>query len=155
MTRFVIDLLPGSAATINNCLFTANVSNTRENHIAPYGYNGLHGSGALTAMKGSDVSVLRSTFSGNWNGVDDKGASSVYRETIFWANDAEGGISPRGRYVLEASGVGRRYFGETSGVSDLRDMINRSTNVFEARDPDFDTEFRPRSATGIGYRPVD
>ena len=111
-------------------------------------------------MKGSDVEVLRSTFSGNWNGVDDKGASSVYRETIFWANDAEGGISPRGRYeldILEASGVGRRYFGGTFGVSDLRQTINRSTNVFDTPDPDFDTEFRPRSVAyaGIGYRPVD
>ena len=120
-------------------------------------YHPEHGSGALTVFEGSRATVSRSTFTGNWNGVDDNGTGSTYVETIFWKNTLAGGISPGPRYELDitdAAGVrGSFIHGE---VNDLRGTIDRDSNTFDPPDPRFDAGFVPRAAAyaGVGYRPV-
>ena len=75
------------------------MSNTGTNYIGEY--NTKHGSGALTVFENSHVKVDRCTFTGNWNGADDKGTGNVYTNSIFWMNTKSGGISPGGRYELD------------------------------------------------------
>lgn len=108
MTGSAVDLLPGSAAEIVNCLFVGNISNTRTNYTpakgniawpeiprlvtTTFGYQAERGCGALTVFPNSRVLVDHCTFTGNFNGADDKGRS-VYRNSIFWRNDATGGFA--------------------------------------------------------------
>ena len=46
----------------------------------------------MTVFEGSRATVSRSTFTGNWNGVDDGGTGSTYVDSIFWKNNRAGGI---------------------------------------------------------------
>ena len=153
-----VDLLPGSAAVFENSLFVGNLSNKGVDHISPKeGYNKENGSGALTVFPGSRAQVDHCTFTGNWNGVDDKGAGSTYTNSIFWKNNLGGGISPGPRYeldILEASGVSSCFLG--GNIDDLRGTIDSSKNVLQAPDPDFDPRYRPRTNdyADAGYRPV-
>lgn len=157
-TGSAIDILPNSSALIENCLFVGNISNTGVDEISQgEDYNGEHGSGALTVFPGSRVRVSRCTFTGNWNGVDDKGRGNVYINTIFWMNNADGGISPGGRYeidILDGSGVRGCFF--KGDIDDLRGTLNKNRNVLNGADPDFDAQYRPgaKAYQGAGYRPV-
>ncbi len=86
-TGAAVDLLHGSRATIDNCLFVGNVSNMGVDYVGLLTggeYHPRHGSGALTVFAGSRATVSRSTFTDNWNGVDDDGAGSAYVDCIFW-----------------------------------------------------------------------
>lgn len=157
-TGSAVDLLHGSAAAIDNCLFVGNVANLGVDYVGLLGgaeYRAEHGSGALTVFDGSRAAVTRSTFTGNWNGVDDAGAGSTYSESIFWKNTLGGGISPGSRYELDisdASGVrGCVIAGE---VNDLQGTIDRQANTFGGADPRFDSAFNPRAAeyAAVGYR---
>ena len=157
VTGSAVDVLPGSSVAISNCLFVGNVSNMGENYIRPdRPYNGKHGSGALTVFADSRVVVDRCTFTGNWNGADDKGTENVYKDSIFWKNTKEGGISPGGRYeldILDGQKVKGNFFqGE---INDLRGTIGLSDNTLGAPDPEFDPSYRPRAKEyeGVGYRP--
>lgn len=160
VTGSAIDLLPGSSAVLENCLFVGNISNTGVDYISPpgHGYLGLHGSGAVTVMKGSSIQIFSCTFTGNWNGVDDRGKGNVYKQSIFWNNILMGGISPKGRYeldILSGAGVTGCFFGGT-GIYDLRESVDREGNVFNAPDPKFDETYQPGSAIykDVGYRPL-
>ena len=159
VTGSAIDLLPGSSAIIENSLFIENISNTGEDEISPKGqeYMGESGSGALTVFEGSRVMVNRSTFVGNWNGVDDLSSdSNLYLDSIFWMNTAEGGVSEGPRYELYLlNGEGVRNCWIRGQTADALNTIDRSRNRFEAPDPEFDAVFRPRAAAyaGVGYRP--
>ena len=87
ITGAAIDLLHGSRATIENCLFVGNVANIGVDYVGMLSggeYRPEHGSGALTVFEGSRASVSRSTFTDNWNGVD--GTGSTYADCIFWKN---------------------------------------------------------------------
>jgi len=159
-TGSAIDLLPGSAAVIENCLFVGNIANSGMEEIKRrYGltWNETHGSGALTVFQDSRVRVERSTFTGNWNGVDDRGENNVYRSSIFWKNDADDGSRPGGPYeidIVNAGGVEGCFLnGETD---DLRGSLDRARNVLDAPNPRFDRSFRPRHAAyaQVGYRPA-
>lgn len=159
MTGAAVDLLPGSRATIENCLFVGNISNIGPDTISPPGkeYLAERGSGALTIFEGSRAEVSRSTFIGNWNGVDDYGGPSTYRDSIFWKNNAAGGISPGSRYEIEifdGSGVNGCFI--HGDLEDVNGTIDRERNVFGASDPDFDSEYRPRAPeySAAGYRPT-
>jgi hypothetical protein len=158
ITGSAIDLLPGSSAVISNCLFVGNVSNTGINYVggAENPYNAEHGSGALTVLPDSRVQVDRCTFTGNWNGADDKGTGSVYTGSIFWMNTKSGGISPKERYeldILDGKNVSGCFF--QGVISDLRNTISVSANTFDAPDPEFDSSYRPRAEVyaNAGYRP--
>jgi hypothetical protein len=160
ITGSAFDLLHGSRATIENCLFVGNLANLGVDYVGMLSggeYHAEHGSGALTVFEGSQATVSRSTFTGNWNGVDDNGAGSTYVDSIFWKNTLAGGISPGARYeidITDGSGVrGSFIHGE---VGDLRGTIAREKNTFDPPDPRFDAQFVPQAPeyARVGYRPV-
>ena len=159
-TGAAIDLLHGSAAVIENCLFVGNVANMGVDYVgllAGAEYLAENGSGALTVFERSKATVSRSTFTNNWAGVDDNGNGSTYVDTIFWKNTLKGGISKGPRYELditEGSGVrGSFIHGE---VNDLRGTIDPAANTFNPPDPHFDAQFAPQAPqyAKVGYRPV-
>lgn len=159
-TGSAIDLLHGSHATIENCLFVGNVANMGVDIVGLLGgaeYRPEHGSGALTVFDGSRAAVSRCTFTGNWNGVDDSGAGSTYVNSIFWKNTLGGGISPASRYELDiVDGGGVRGSFIRGEVNDLRGTINRDVNTMDPPDPRFDAQFSPQASqyATVGYRPV-
>jgi len=156
-----IDVLSGSAAVIENCLFVANIGNTGMKEVRQkyrLAHNWEHGSGALTVFPGSQAQVRNCTFVNNWNGVDDHGSGSTYENCIFWKNSAGDGSRPGGPYeldILDASGV-RNCFLRGDRI-DLRSTIDTENNHFDAPDPQFDQEYRPHAAaySGVGYRPTE
>jgi hypothetical protein len=159
-TGSAVDLLHGSRATIENCLFVGNIANMGVDVVGLLGgaeYHPEHGSGAMTVFQGSRAEVSRCTFTGNWNGVDDNGTGSTYVDTIFWKNTLEGGISPGSRYELDiadAEGVRGSFIHGT--VNDVRETIDRKANRFDPPDPRFDAQFVPQAPeyAKVGYRPV-
>jgi len=161
-TGSAVDLLPGSRAKIINSLFVGNMANTGMDLVSWYKglppYNGENGSGALTIFEGSRVVVSNSTFTGNWNGVDDRSTGSIYENSIFWRNDIEGGISRGPRYELDLTdGAGVRGNFINGEVGDLRGNVSRVENEFTTRDPLFDDNYVPRDPAyaQVGYRPPD
>lgn len=159
-TGSAIDLLHGSHATIENCLFVGNVANMGVDVVGLLGgaeYRPEHGSGALTVFDGSRAAVTRSTFTGNWNGVDDSGTGSTYERSIFWRNTLRGGISPESRYELDiVDGGGVRGSFIHGEINDLRGTINPEANTIDPPDPRFDAQFSPQAPqyAAVGYRPV-
>ena len=160
ITGSAVDILHGSRATLENCLFEGNVANLGVDYVGLLTSGEYHpdnGSGALTVFAGSRVAVTRCTFTGNWNGVDDGGEGSTYVDSIFWKNIMPGGISPGPRYeldIVDAAGVkGSFIHGE---VNDLRGTIDAKANTFDPPDPRFDAEFVPQAAqyARVGYRPM-
>lgn len=160
ITGAAIDLLHGSRATIENCLFVGNVANLGVDIVGLLGgaeYNAEHGSGALTVFERSRADVSRSTFTGNWNGVDDNGTGSTYVESIFWKNTLTGGISPGRRYEIDITdGAGVKGSFIHGDINDLRKRIDARANTFDPPDPRFDAQFSPRAPeyARVGYRPV-
>lgn len=159
-TGAAIDVLGGSAAEIENCLFVGNIANTGMEKIATeYGlrYNPQHGCGALTVFPESVVAVRRCTFTENWNGADDKGVGSTYVDSLFWQNVASDGSRPGEPYeldILDARNVRGCYFG--GRLVDLRGKIDPVKNNLQASDPQFDMSYTPLAEVykDIGYRPV-
>ena len=158
-TGSAVDLLPGSSAIIENTLFTGNLSNAAEDIVSAKGeeYQKESGSGALTVFEGSRVWVRSSTFTGNWNGVDDKGRGNRYTNNIFWQNNLSGGVNPGPRYemdILDGSGVRGNFVG--GGIADVRGAVDPNGNRLDAADPKFDRSFVPQAPgyDGVGYRPV-
>jgi hypothetical protein len=159
-TGSAVDLLHGSRATIENCLFVGNIANIGVDIVGLLGgaeYHAEHGSGALTVFETSRALVSRCTFTGNWNGVDDNGSGSTYVDSIFWKNTLGGGISPGSRYeidIVDGGGVKGSFI--HGDVNDLRQTIDKAANTFDPPDPQFDAQFVPRAAryAGVGYRPV-
>ena len=158
-TGSALDLLHGSAATIENCLFVGNVSNMGVDYVGLLTggeYRPEHGSGAITVFPGSKATVSRTTVTGNWNGVDDSGTGSTYVDTIFWKNTLAGGISPGTRYELDIEdGAGVRGSFIHGAVNDLHGTVNRDVNTFDPPDPRFDARFVPQAPeySKVGYRP--
>lgn len=161
LTGSAIDLLPGSSATIENCLFVRNTSNTGLNYSGRLPRNLVHneeyGSGALTVFPQSRANVIRSTFTDNWAAVDDKGSGSTYTNNIFWKNNRPGGISPGARYeldILNGKGVEGNFI--HGDINDLRKAINPSVNTFDPPNPQFNDAFIPLSKDyfEVGYRPI-
>jgi hypothetical protein len=147
-----VDLFTSNSwAVFENCLFVGNLSNTAIDA------NGGPGYGALSVFPGCRATVSECTFTGNRNGVDDRGTGSSYHKSIFWRNNQAGGVSPVRRYELvvhSAEGVVGCLIGGSDGGDSLQN-ISPSANTFGAPDPDFDAGFRPRHAQykGVGYRP--
>lgn len=158
-TGSALDLLHGSAAVVENCLFVGNVSNMGVDVVGLLTggeYRPEHGSGAITVFPESRLTMTRSTVTGNWNGVDDSGRGSTYVDSIFWMNSLGGGISPGKRYELDLDdGAGVRGSFIRGVVDDLRGTVDRAANTFNAPDPRFDARFVPQAAAyaRVGYRP--
>jgi len=160
VTGSAVDILPGGNAVLENCLFVNNISNTGEDYIGQRTgneYNKEHGSGALTVFRRSNVEVVRCTFTGNWNGIDDKGAGNIYRDCIFWQNISAGGISTGDRYeidIVDGRGVSGCWI--EGKIIDLRNTIDPEINVLHAPDPQFDDNYVPlaKEYSEVGYRPA-
>ena len=159
VTGSAVDLLWGSAAVIENCLFVGNKSNgPLDKRSAEVGkWKPEHGAGALTLFPGSRVIVRRCTFTGNRNGVDDSGAGSVYEDSIFWMNNAEGGWPTGARYEVDIKGTSviHRCFLNGDTI-DLKGNLDSTKNSLGCPDPEFDKFFRPRAKefADAGYRPI-
>jgi hypothetical protein len=159
-TGSAVDLLHGSRATIENCLFVGNVANMGVDYVGLLTggeYHPEHGSGAMTVFENSRAMVSRSTFTGNWNGVDDNGTGSTYVDSIFWKNTLAGGISPAPRYELDVTdGSGVRGSFIHGDVNDLRGTIDADVNTMNPPDPRFDAQFVPHAPhyAHVGYRPA-
>ena len=172
ITGSAVDLLPKSSAEIRNCLFVGNISNQGISYTPVKGnidwpsiprlmetavrYQPRHGSGALTVFPGSRVIVDRCTFTENFNGVDDKGTASIFKNSIFWMNNADGGVRQGSRYeldILRANGVQDCFIKGT--INDLRKTIDLKHNNLSCEDPDFDERYVPqnRAFSHVGYRP--
>lgn len=157
ITGAAVDLLPGSAAVISNCLFVANVANLGSNYIsenraAPEFTNAA----PLTVFPGSRAIVRRCTFTGNRNAVDDHSDQSVYEGCIFWRNTVGSAHYGGTRYELEIADQARVtgcFFG--GSLLDRNKVVSPSENVLAAVDPDFDERFHPRAPQyrSAGYRP--
>lgn len=159
ITGAAFDLLHGSRATLDNCLFVGNVANLGADYVGLLTggeYHPENGSGAMTVFEGSRAEVSRCTFTGNWAGVDDNGTGSTYLKSIFWNNTLKGGISTGPRYEIDiTSGAGVRESFIHGETNDLRGTIDRSVNTFDPPDPRFDAQFVPQAAeyAAVGYRP--
>ncbi len=159
-TGAAFDLLHGSRATLENCLFVGNLANMGVDYVGLLGgaeYLPEHGSGAMTVFEGSRADVSRCTFTGNWSGVDDNGKGSTYVDSIFWKNTLKGGISPGSRYELDITdGSGVRGSFIHGDLNDLRGTINRELNTFDPPDPKFDAQYAPQAPqyARVGYRPA-
>ena len=160
VTGAAFDLLHGSRAMLDNCLFVGNMANLGVDYVGLLTggeYHPEHGSGAMTVFEGSRAEVSRCTFTGNWAGVDDNGTGCTYAKSIFWNNTLKGGISTGARYEIDITNGGgvRESFihGETN---DLRGTISRAVNTFDPPDPRFDAQFVPQAPEygAVGYRPV-
>ncbi len=160
ITGAAFDLLHGSRATLDNCLFVGNVGNLGADYIgllAGGEYHPENGSGAMTVFEGSRAEVSHCTFTGNWAGVDDNGTGSTYVKSIFWNNILKGGISAGARYEIDiTSGAGVRESFIHGETNDLRGTIDRSVNTFDPPDPRFDAQFVPQAPEyrAVGYRPA-
>jgi hypothetical protein len=158
VTGAAVDLLPGSAALISNCLFVANVANLGVNYISPNrAQPEFTNSAPLTVFPASRALVQRCTFTDNRNAVDDLGRASVYERCIFWRNTRGGAFYGGMRYELDLQGTARVsgcFFG--GAVKDPNRCVSAAENVLDAPAPDFDAEFVPRAAAyrNAGYRPV-
>lgn len=159
ITGSAVDVLPGSAAEFDNCLFVDNLSNNGIDDVSREGhkYNATHGCGALTVFHDSRVIVRRCTFTGNRNGVDDKGRGNTYADCLFWKNDAAGGVSPGERYecdIVHTVNVRNCFIG--GGLADLRGSIDPDTNTLNIDDPQLNEAYVPQSPgmKDIGYRPL-
>ncbi|MBI5369455.1 MAG: VCBS repeat-containing protein [Planctomycetes bacterium] len=155
-TGAAADLLIGSSARFENCLFVGNVSNVGDARGGK-GYHAEHGSGALTVFERSRCRVIRCTFVDNGNGVDDEGDANLYLDSIFWKNARAGGAAPGGRFEIDIFD-GKNVVGcfLRGALPDLSGALDRGQNVFDAPDPDFDGAWRPRAPeyAEVGYRPV-
>ncbi len=160
ITGAAFDLLHGSRATLENCLFVGNVANLGVDFVGLLTggeYHPENGSGAMTVFEGSRADVSRCTFTGNWAGVDDNGTGSTYVKSIFWNNTLKGGISTGPRYEIDiTSGAGVRESFIHGETDDLRGTIDRTVNTFDPPDPRFDAQFVPQAPeyAAVGYRPV-
>jgi hypothetical protein len=158
VTGPAIAMEEGSSATIENCLFVGNIGNYGMDEVYNkwgLSYKPEHGCGAVTVFPKSHAVVTNCTFTKNWNGVDDSGQRNVYRDCIFWRNDASDGSRPSGPYeidISDASNVQNCFFG--GEVVDLQSTLDAETNQLATPDPQFDENYVPRSSeyAGIGYR---
>ncbi len=159
VTGSAVDLLNGSSAEIENCLFVGNLSDTHiDDRVNLVGrWKPEHGSGALTLFESSRVVVRRSTFTANRNGVDDSSTGNRFENCIFWHNTAPGGWPLGRRYELDlADGSGVRNCSIGGDIVDLNHNIDLQTNVLDCDDPQFDEAFVPQAKgfEDVGYRPV-
>lgn len=159
VTGAALDLLPpGSAARVINCLFEGNVSNLGGDIVSEIsGERPFTNSGAVTVFPNSRLILERCTFTANRNGVDDLSGQGIYRDSIFWKNNVEGGLPTTIRYALDLpKGADVRGCFIEGTVTDPSGSVARSTNTLNAPVLEFDSLFVPRDKLleGIGYRPT-
>jgi len=157
-TGAAIDLLEGSSASVFNCLFVGNISNTGEDPVAKAsGERAFVNNGVFTTFWKSRAVMRHCTFTGNRNGVDDMGGESTYFNCIFVDNKLDGGLRGFPRYEL-AVNAGAKVAGcfINGTVHDVRHDVSAAVNVLNAPPPQFNKEFVPEAPEyrNAGYRPV-
>jgi hypothetical protein len=157
-TGSALDLLPGSAARLNNCLFVRNVSNMGEDPVAKAsGERPFVNNGAVTTFWKSHAEFRNCTFAGNRNGVDDMGGASTYLNCIFADNTLEAGLRGHTRYELAVNaGASVKGCVFTGKIIDAQQKVSATENLLSAPPPRFDANFVPAAPeyARAGYRPV-
>jgi len=147
-----VDLLPGSVATLTNCLFVGNGGNLGRNYIDDRPQPEFTNAAPLCVFQAAFALVLNCTFTGNRNAVHDlSDTGSIYRNCVFWNNTLAGGFYTTNRFEFFAEGdpeVSACFFNGVV-IDPKRLLLKNSSNAFKAPDPDFDTAFNPRNP---GYR---
>ena len=152
-----VDLLPGSVATITNCLFVGNAGYLGRNYIDERPQPEFTNAAPLCVFQAAFALVVNCTFASNRNAVHDLSETgSTYRNCIFWRNNRPGGFYTTNRFEFFVEG-GPRVTGSFFGgpVVGLAQMISRDkSNALNASDPEFDSAFNPRAEAyrGAGYR---
>lgn len=158
VTGAALDLLAGSSAVVRNCLFVGNVSNSGEDVVARQsGERPFVNSGCVTIFQNSRAVLIRCTFTGNRNGVDDMGGASTYQDCLFADNDLDTGLKGSSRYELAVNAGGRVFGCVIKGaVHDVRGVISGKENVLNPPAPRFDKQFIPLALEyeRAGYRPL-
>jgi hypothetical protein len=155
VTGAALDLLEGSSAIIQNCLFVENVANTGSDIVAKRsGEKPFTNSGALTIFQNSSALVDHCTFAFNRNGVDDLGGESTYLNCLFYNNTRDGSPFAGERYDLDLrkGGVVRDCW-FSGKVLDPAGALG-SANHLNAPDPKFDSNWNPTAAVleNAGFR---
>ena len=157
VTGAALDLLEGSDALVQNCLFVGNASNLGADFISVNAQElQFTNNGVLTVFRNSRVILENCTFTGNRNGVDDMGRGSTYRRSIFWENTFAAGL-PAPRFELDlADGTGVSDCRVHGNQSDLKNTVAKEKNNFSNTPPNFRPDFEPAAPgfEGIGYRPI-
>jgi hypothetical protein len=147
-----VDILTrGSWVSFEHCLFVGNASNEQ------FALEKDHGFAAVTVFPHCRVTARNCTFTGNRNGVDDRGTGSTYVKSIFWNNSLAGGKGGGERYeLLIKDGSGVRDCAIYGEVEDPLDTIDAGINRFHPPDPHFDAEYVPLHTDygNLGYRPA-
>jgi hypothetical protein len=152
-----LDLLPGSVATITNCLFVGNYGNVDRNYIDDRPQPEFTNAAPVCVFQAAFGLFVNCTFVNNRNGVHDlSDTGSTYRNCIFWNNNLEGGFYTTNRFDFFAEGEPRVvgcYF--NGGLIDPKGLLSKtSRNVFKAPSPGFDRLFNAQAKeyVGVGYR---
>ncbi|MDB6053093.1 MAG: hypothetical protein JWN25_616, partial [Verrucomicrobiales bacterium] len=143
ITGAALDLLEGSSAVVDNCLFVRNTSNLGPDFISlKAGELSFTNNAPLTVFRTSWIIVKNTTFTGNRNGVDDLGSKSIYENCIFWKNELQAGL-PAPRYEIQFNPgtiVKNCHF---SGIALVEPTAKN--NILQVASPDFDSSFAPHS----------
>ncbi|MBL9166489.1 MAG: right-handed parallel beta-helix repeat-containing protein [Verrucomicrobiales bacterium] len=157
-TGSAVDLLAGSSASLVNCLFVGNISNTGEDPVAKAsGERPFVNSGVMTIFWNSHAVVRNCTFTGNRNGVDDMGGASQYLNCIFADNRLDAGLKGYGRYELAVNAGGKVSGCVFNGlIHDVTGVVAGGGNATNAPSPRFDAAFVPQAPEyqKAGYRPL-
>ena len=159
-TGSALDLLHGSRATLENCLFVGNVANMGVDYVGLLTggeYHPENGSGAHHGLRGipgdgQPEHVHRQ--------LERRGrrrhAAAPTSIRSSGRTRSRGGISPGKRYELDIEdGAGVRGSFIHGDVNDLRGTIKAELNTFDPPDPRFDARFVPQAPeySKVGYRP--
>jgi len=156
VTGAALDLLGGSAAEVQNCLFLENASNLGDDVVAKISKEKpFTNSGVVTVFEASSLIMRNCTFTGNRNAIDERGGRSVIENCVFYKNNLQTGL-PANRYEVELT-TGTQMTGcEINGVVRFRSLPSEITEkILHADDPKFDALWRPENPAygAIGYRP--
>ena len=161
ITGSALDLLHGSRATLENCLFVGNVANLGVDYVGLLTggeYHPEHGSGAMTVFEGS-----RRRSAGARSPATGTAWTTTAPEAPTWTRSSgrtrcAGGISAgpalRARHRRRrrrARIVHSRRRQRSAGAPSTG-----TANTFDPPDPRFDAQFAPRAPeyAAVGYRPV-
>lgn len=133
VTGAALDLLWGSSASVSECLFEGNVSNTGPGE----GENPFNNSGVITVFPRSRLLMQDCTVIHNRNGVDDQSGLGTYERCVFRSNTRDGGFTVQTRFELDLPKGGR--FSDCvldDPVKDPMGALSRGSNyILHAGDP--------------------
>jgi hypothetical protein len=156
VTGCAVDLLEGSFAVLENCLFVGNLGNTGVDTVAKRsGEKPMDNSAALTIFQNSRAIVRNCTFTANRNGVDDLSGVSVYENSIFLRNELAGGKPEFQRYEVDLQKGGTVKNCVIVGtVHDPAGALAKNGNRLNA-ELKLDEKFRPQASgfENVGFRP--